>query len=319
MSVIQVDRLTKDFGMGRGVFDVSLTVEQGEVYGFLGPNGAGKTTTIRHIMGFVRPQHGAVKVSGLDSWRHAHRIQRDLGYLPGEIALPESMTGTEFIRMMAKLRGLDDWTHTRSLIEKFQLDPAGSMKRMSMGMKRKLAIVTAFMHNPSVLVLDEPTSGLDPLMQNVFIRFIEEEKAKGKTILLSSHLFHEVEAVCDRVSFIKDGRIISAFEMADVRQHRNKTFELEFPSREAFDRFRREADSAAQHGIHLLSPDERECRVQVRFDRERLNAFIAWIGRHELQSLTEVPFSLEQAFLKYYDRHAEAAGRDAEIGSGAAQ
>src|SRR5699024_7526946 len=142
---------------------------------------------------------------GLDSWENAAAIQRNMGYLPGEIALPESLTGTEFIKMMAQLRGLKDFTHTEYLIRKFELEAMGKLKRMSLGMKRKLAIVTAFMHDPDVLVLDEPTSGLDPMMQNVFIEFIKEEKARGKTILISSHIFSEIDATCDRISMIKDG------------------------------------------------------------------------------------------------------------------
>ena len=206
MTVIKIDHLTKDYGYNRGVFDISLEVQKGEVYGFLGPNGAGKTTAIRHIMGFSRPQKGLTFVNGLNSWENASEIQRFLGYLPGEIAFPENLTGDQFIRMMAELRGMKDLSYTHDLIEKFELDPSGSLKRMALGMKRKLAIVTAFMHDPDVLILDEPTSGLDPIMQNIFIDFIKEEKKRGKTILLSSHIFNEIDATCDKISIIKDGR-----------------------------------------------------------------------------------------------------------------
>ncbi len=180
MSVIEVNHLTKDYGFGRGVFDVSFSLEQGEVFGFLGPNGAGKTTTIRHIMGFSRPQQGSITVLGVDSWLHAAQIKRTLGYLPGELAFPANMTGTEFIRYMAQLRGISNPRRTQELLEMFELDPTGDLKRMSLGMKRKLAVVTAFMHDPDVLVLDEPTSGLDPLMQERFIGFILEEKKRAK-------------------------------------------------------------------------------------------------------------------------------------------
>ncbi|WP_430611655.1 ABC transporter ATP-binding protein [Enterococcus sp. DIV0876] len=180
MSVIEIKNLTKDFGFGRGVFDINLKVEKGEVYGFLGPNGAGKSTTIRHIMGFTKPDKGTITVNGQDAWKKSANIQTNLGYLPGEIALPDHLTGTEFIRMMADLRGIKDMRHTEYLIEKFQLDPAGSLKRMSLGMKRKLAVVVAFMHNPEILILDEPTSGLDPIMQQVFTEFIKEEKSEER-------------------------------------------------------------------------------------------------------------------------------------------
>ncbi len=196
--LIEVTNLTKDYGFGRGVFDVSLYVDEGEVFGFLGPNGAGKTTTIRHVMGFSKPEKGSTTVDGMDGWEKADQIQRELGYLPGEIALPANLTGTQFIRYLAALRGVTDMTKTEYLLDKFELDPSGRLKRMSLGMKRKLAIVTAFMHDPRILVLDEPTSGLDPIMQETFIEVVLEEKRAGKTILLSSHMFSEVEATCDR-------------------------------------------------------------------------------------------------------------------------
>ncbi|MDR1189364.1 MAG: ABC transporter ATP-binding protein, partial [Bifidobacteriaceae bacterium] len=197
MSVLQVEHLTKDYGHGRGVFDVTFGVEEGEVFGFLGPNGAGKTTTIRHIMGFSRPQSGATSVRGLDSWERHSEIQKSLGYLPGEIALPESLTGTQFIDMMAALRGMTDMRYADELIDRFELEAGGNLKRMSLGTKRKLAVVTAFMHDPDILVLDEPTSGLDLVMQDVFVEFVRSEKRRGKTILLSSHMFSEVDATCD--------------------------------------------------------------------------------------------------------------------------
>ena len=228
MSIIQIDHLTKDYGHNRGVFDISLEVQKGEVYGFLGPNGAGKTTAIRHIMGFSRPQKGFTIVNGLNSWENASEIQKNLGYLPGEIAFPENLTGEQFIQMMAKLRGMKEMSYTRNLMEKFELDPSGGLKKMALGMKRKLAIVTAFMHDPDILILDEPTSGLDPMMQNVFIDFIKEEKERGKTILLSSHIFNEIDATCDKISIIKEGRIISTFIADDLRHHEKKRLNLSF-------------------------------------------------------------------------------------------
>jgi len=301
MPVIQVDHLTKDYGHGRGVFDVTLQVERGEVYGFLGPNGAGKTTTIRHVVGFSRPQRGKITVNGLDSWQHASEIQRDLGYLPGEIALPDSMSGTQFIRMMAELRHLKSMDYTHYLIDKFRLDPAGSLKRMSLGMKRKLAIVVAFMHDPAVLVLDEPTSGLDPAMQHEFIQFIREEKARGKTILLSSHIFSEIDATCDRISVIKDGRIISTFIADELRMKQEKNYVVEFGMLDEFERFSRA--SAAFAALRVSSLDSVRLRAAVAVDNARINEFIAWISAYELKDFTEIPFSLEQYFMKFYDRN----------------
>ncbi|WP_419886660.1 ABC transporter ATP-binding protein [Paenibacillus sp. B-A-8] len=306
MAVLQIEHLTKDYGHQRGVFDVSFQVEKGEVYGFLGPNGAGKTTTIRHIMGFSRPQKGYTLVNGLNSWESASDIQKNLGYLPGEIALPESLTGTQFIKMMADLRGIHDMAHTNYLISKFELDPVGSLKRMSLGMKRKLAIVTAFMHNPDVLVLDEPTSGLDPIMQNVFIDFIKEEKEKGKTILLSSHIFNEIDATCDKISIIKDGRLISTFIADELRHNESKTFEFEFNSKEEFERFSNEVQSLKN--IEVASLKAHNNQAEIRVNDNDINMFISYLSEYDLKFFSEIKFTLEDYFMKFYDRNSNTEG-----------
>lgn len=195
MEVIEVQNLTKDYGHGRGIFDVSFSVTKGETLGFLGPNGAGKSTTMRHLMGFSKPQSGSAKILDMVCSGSYNRILKHVGYLPGEVALPEGLTGWQFIRMMQGLRHNQNEERLQYLLEKFKLDPEGNVKRMSIGEKRKLAVVTAFMDDPDILLLDEPTSGLDPVMQEIFIDFIRDEKKNGKTILLSSHIFSEVEAV----------------------------------------------------------------------------------------------------------------------------
>ena len=306
MSVLKVEHLTKDYGHGRGVFDASFEVEKGEVFGFLGPNGAGKTTTIRHIMGFSRPQKGATYVNGLESFANYYTIQRDLGYLPGEIALPEALTGIEFIKMMAEMRRMKDMTHTDYLLKKFELDPSGGLKRMSLGMKRKLAIVTAFMHDPQVLVLDEPTSGLDPLMQDLFIEFIKEEKSKGKTILLSSHIFSEVDATCSRISIIKDGYLMSTFVADDLKHSASKTFKLEFCTKEEFERFRREVENTGKCNVTSVKRHRNQAKVLV--DDSGVNEFIAIISGYELNFISEIKFTLEDYFMKFYDRTGSLEG-----------
>ena len=160
MSVLKVEHLTKDYGNGKGVFDVSFEVEQGEVFGFLGPNGAGKTVTIRHLLGFLKPQSGKTAIEGLDCWKNPKDIQRKIGYLPGEISFPSDITGTQLIKFLADMRGLKDMTKVKKLSDQFDLDTSGDLKRMSKGMKQKIAIICAFMHNPEILVLDEPTRNL---------------------------------------------------------------------------------------------------------------------------------------------------------------
>ncbi|MDR1410100.1 MAG: ATP-binding cassette domain-containing protein [Oscillospiraceae bacterium] len=306
MSVLQIEHLTKDYGHNRGVFDVSFEVNKGEVFGFLGPNGAGKTTTIRHIMGFSRPQKGHTSVNGLDSWANHYVIQKDVGYLPGEIALPESLTGTQFIKMMAELRSMTDMSYTETLIKKFELEPSGGLKRMSLGMKRKLAIVTAFMHDPQILVLDEPTSGLDPMMQDTFINFILEEKERGKTILLSSHIFSEVDATCDRISIIKEGRLVSTFVANDLRHSESKIFKIGFASKEEFERFREQAEYPKK--LDVISVKRHRNQARVLINDADVNDLIAILSDYHLLFFSEIKFTLEDYFMEFYDRNQNMEG-----------
>lgn len=296
MQMIQVDHLTKDYGFGRGVFDVSFGVEQGEVFGFLGPNGAGKTTTIRHIMGFSKPQEGLITVQGKESWKYSAPIQRNLGYLPGEIAFPMNMMGNQFIDHMAKLRGLSERRMTDYLLDKFELDPSGDLKRMSLGMKRKLAIVTAFMHDPEILVLDEPTSGLDPIMQERFIEFILEEKERGRTVLLSSHIFSEVDATCDRIAIIKDGVLVLTIVADTLRHNEDKVFKVEFESESEYIRF------IGSTSLELNAKRPKHNQVKVMIKDENIHQFFEEMGNYNLKFISEIKFTLEDYFMNFYDR-----------------
>ena len=224
MSSIRIDHLLRDYGDSKGVFDVSFQVNQGESFGFLGPNGAGKTTTIRHLMGFLKPQSGSCSINGLNCWRDSNKIQARLGYIPGEISFFDDVTGTEFLRFTASYRRVGANSRQKELLDRFELDPKGKIKKMSKGMKQKLGIVTAFMHDPDILILDEPTSGLDPLMQSRFIDLIAEEKKRGKTILLSSHIFDEVERTCDRVGIIRQGKLVAVDSIESLRQRYVKPY-----------------------------------------------------------------------------------------------
>ena len=300
MSIIQIDHLTKDYGHNRGVFDISLYVQKGEVYGFLGPNGAGKTTAIRHIMGFSRPQKGLTIVNGLNSWKNASEIQKNLGYLPGEIAFPENLTGKQFIKMMAELRGIKEMTYTSNLMEEIRVNPSGSVKRMSLGIKRKLAIVTAFMHDPDILILDEPTSGLDPMMQDVFIEFIREEKERGKTILLSSHIFNEIDATCDKISIIKDGKIISTVIADDLRNNEDKTFEIEFLTKDDFNLFSKKIQTYPNFEVVALKPKKKQAKVRYKM---QISIIYKLISKYELKFFSEIKFTLEDYFMKFYERN----------------
>ncbi len=245
MSVIEIKNLTRDYGGGKGVFNVSFQVEKGEVFGFLGPNGAGKTTTIRHLMGFIQNKSGECTINGMDCWKDSAKIQSTLGYIPGEINFFDDMTGTEFLKFVSKYRGFTEFDRQKQLLDRFELDPKGKIKKMSKGMKQKIGIVTAFMHNPDILILDEPTSGLDPLMQNRFIELIAEEKSRGKTIMLSSHIFEEVERTCDRIGIIKEGRLVTVDSVENLRERHMHKYIVTLETPEEANAFARDFEGIA--------------------------------------------------------------------------
>lgn len=238
MAYIDIKHLTKDYGKGRGIFDMSLEIEKGEIYGFVGVNGAGKTTTIRHMMGFLTPDEGTVTINGLDATKSSAEVKRYVSYIPGEINFPGNSTGEVFLKDQLYLSGRGDWTHAVKISDQFQLDVTANVRSMSKGMKQKTAIVSAFASDADILIMDEPTTGLDPLMRDIFIELLKDEKAKGKTIFMSSHIFQELEEICDRVAIIRDGTIIDVIDMRDIRYNKTKTYKMEFKSFEDFDHFR---------------------------------------------------------------------------------
>ena len=307
MDVIEVRNLTKDYGSGRGVFDVSFGVARGEVFGFLGPNGAGKSTTIRHLMGFSAPDGGQTLIFGKPTFEHYHEILNNVGYIPGEIALPAGLTGREFIRMMQDLQGVRNAERLSRMLELFELSDAalkGDTKRMSLGVKRKLAVVTAFMSDPEVLVLDEPTSGLDPVMQDRFIEFIHEEKGRGKTILLSSHIFSEIDSTCDRIAIIKDGRIVSEFVADDLKHASKKFYQIEFATA---------ADKAAfietARAIRTAEIDKDDGRTLfVSVDDADINAVISALSEYGISKFSNRRESLEDYFMKFYKEDKDFGG-----------
>jgi ABC-2 type transport system ATP-binding protein len=300
-SVIKVEHLTKDYGQGRGVFDVSFAIPKGEVFGFLGPNGSGKTTTIRHLMGFCNPGSGGASISGKDCFKYRHEIMRDVGFLPGEVPLPDGVTGWEFIRKQQEMKGIRDNAQTSRLLELFELDPKGSTKRMSLGMKRKLAIVAAFMHDPAILILDEPSNGLDPVMQDRFITYINEEKKRGKTVLLSSHMFSEVDATCDRVSIIRAGSVVTTVRIDEIRRGKEKVYEIAFASPDAMDAFANEVN------LTISDMDNEMQRVTVKAPDKDINSLLRCLAKYDVASVSEVQMSLENYFLQFYrEEHKNA-------------
>lgn len=224
MCVIKIENLVRDYGGGKGIFDVSFHVNQGEAFGFLGPNGAGKTTTIRHLMGFLMPKSGKCTINGLDCWSDRDKVQARLGYIPGEISFFDDMSGAEFLKFIAEYRKTGARSRQKELLERFELDPKSKIKKMSKGTKQKLGIVAAFMQDPDILILDEPTSGLDPLMQSRFVNLVAEEKKNGKTVLMSSHMFEEVERTCDRIGIIQQGRMIAVDSAATLHKQHTRSY-----------------------------------------------------------------------------------------------
>ena len=312
-NVIVVDSLTQDYGHGRGVFDVSFSVKRGEVFGFLGPNGAGKSTTIRHIMGFSRPQKGEIKVFGLETFKNYYKILDKIGYLPGEIALPEGLTGCEFIKMMWSLRKVENRERLDYLLDMFKLDPSIETKKMSLGDKRKLAIITAFMHDPEVLILDEPTSGLDPVMQQTFIDFVKDEKKRGKTILLSSHIFNEVEATCDRIAIIKDGRIVSEFDTSYITHNENKNFRVEFKDVKDFGKFIANMPKLRKNVVNIKKisvrdSDKDNLTAIVAANDKDINSLVDILSQYSVKSFTQVKFTLEDYFMQFYKEDKNFGG-----------
>lgn len=307
MHTIEVSHLTKDYGFGRGVFDVSLQVDRGEVFGFLGPNGAGKSTTIRHLMGFSRPGSGETKILGKDTFDRYFEILQHVGYIPGEIALPAGLNGWEFIRMMQNLQKIHNEERLREMLDLFELEDkvlSGETKRMSLGVKRKLAVVTAFMSDPDVLILDEPTSGLDPVMQETFIDLIHREKERGKTILLSSHIFSEIDSTCDRIAIIRDGKIVSEFVANDLKHASRKYYNITFGSEAAKDTFLLIGKAIPSLSVTKSAGADAELSVE---DAD-LNTLIALLADADVRSFSNKRETLEDYFMKFYREDKDFGG-----------
>ena len=290
MGVCEIQGLTRDYGKGRGVFDLSFSINQGEVFGFLGPNGAGKTTTIRHLMGFLKPQKGRCTIGGKDCWKDRAEIQKNLGYIPGEMVFFDDMTGTQFLSFMTKYRKTKSNGRTKELLERFELDPQSKLKKMSKGMKQKVGIVAAFMHDPEVLILDEPTSGLDPLMQSRFIELLLEEKARGKTILMSSHMFEEVERTCSRVAIIRQGTLAALDNVDALKAAQAKKYVITLENDEAAARF-------ANEGLRVSDVSQNQVTVIVQ---NNIKELISVMDRYPVINIITPNQSLEEIFMQYY-------------------
>lgn len=296
MAVIKVENITKDYGNNRGNFNVSFEINQGEVFGFLGPNGAGKTTMIRQLLGFIKPDSGKITINGLETWSNAHLTNQEVGYIPGEISFPDKIKGMELIKLMAEMSGIKKLDKAMELIEVLKFKNVDTdVKRMSKGMKQKLGIICALMHDPKILILDEPSSGLDPLMQDVFTNLIRSEKAAGKTILLSSHIFSEIEKTCDRVAIIKDGVIMTSFHMDTLKKARFKTFKIKFSKSG-------ESERIVKEKLEFTEINHDKKRVKITIADQNTKSFLKLLTNYEIEYMSEMKLTLEDHFMQFYGR-----------------
>lgn len=293
-TAIDLRSIIKTFGAVRALDGFDLHVEKGEVHGFLGPNGSGKSTTMRVLLGLLRVDSGTAELLGGDPWREAAQLHRRLAYVPGDVSLWPNLTGGEVIDLLGRMRGGLDEKRRADLLERFELDPSKKARTYSKGNRQKVALVAAFSSHTELYLLDEPTSGLDPLMEAEFQRAVHEVKAEGATVLLSSHILAEVEALCDRVSIIRAGVNVQSGTLADLRHLTRTTIiaETERPAREL----------AQMPGVH--QPQFLDGRVTFDVDSDDLDAVVARLSGFGLRSLQAHPPTLEELFLRQYGEEA---------------
>jgi ABC-2 type transport system ATP-binding protein len=289
--VIQIQNLTKYYGKTLALDSVDLEVEQGEVFGFIGPNGAGKTTTLRILLGLLRKNAGKVSVLGGDPWRDAVALHRRLAYVPGDVNLWPSLSGGEVIDLLARLRGGFDQSRRDELVKRFALDPTRQCRTYSKGNRQKVALIAALVSDVELFILDEPTSGLDPLMEATFRECVAEIKRAGKTVLLSSHILAEVEALCDRISIIKEGKIVETGTLTELRHLTRTSVSV---------KTRRQITGLSTFpGVHNLTVDGSSTRFSV--DADAINPVMQYLTKFDVMALTSTLPTLEDLFLRHYE------------------
>ena len=300
-TVIQTEDLIKGFGATQALDGLDLEVRIGEVYGFLGPNGAGKTTTLRILLGLLRADAGQARLLDGDPWRDAVSLHRRLAYVPGDVSLWPNLSGGEVIDLLGRLRGGLDPKRRAELLERFDLDPRKKARTYSKGNRQKVALIAALASKVELLLLDEPTAGLDPLMEDVFRQVIREDQLReGRTVLLSSHILAEVEALCDRVTIIRAGRVVESGTLAELRHLTRVTIKAELAGAPA--------GLAAVPGVHDLKAHNGSVRFDV--DTGALDGALRQLTSVGVRSLTSQPPTLEELFLRHYDRAGVAVGAE---------
>jgi ABC-2 type transport system ATP-binding protein len=298
MAVIETDGLTKLYGRARGIEDVTVSIEAGEVFGLLGPNGAGKTTAIRTLLDLLHPTSGSARIFGLDSRRDSVAIRARLGNLPGDFGYGKQASGREALHLLARLRGIEGLGRAEALAERFRANLDRPLGQLSRGNRQKVGLILACFHSPELLILDEPTSGLDPLMQEEFMELVAEERERGCTVVLSSHELDEVERVCDRVGIVRSGKLIAVEQIAELlgKARRTVTLELAEPGKVE--------DLRALPNITDLQVLDGKVSFKVSGD---LDAAIKAIAHHHIVDMELTHPTLEEVFLTYY-REGEGGG-----------
>ncbi|WP_373484761.1 ABC transporter ATP-binding protein [Acetobacterium malicum] len=294
--MIELKDVTLKYSSTKGIFNLNFNVEKGEAFGYVGPNDAGKTTTIRMLMGLIRAGRGSATIDGLNCFSRASAIQKNLGYVPEDVVLFENMRVKEYLSFITQMRGIFGQKDSKlrdSLIERFEVETRGKIENMSNGMKKRLAIVTALMHDPQTLVLDEPTSGLDPLMQSRFLDLILEEKRRGKTVLLSTHKFEEVERTCDRVGVLKEGHLVENMDIVSLRAEETKAYLVKFaapPNLEQIKKYGFGYQQFSQSDYEIFSPGD------------RIDVLMKVLSHEKVLVFNSKNQSLEEIFQKHYQK-----------------
>lgn len=289
-ALLQTNNLTKRFGKFTALDGVNLEVKNGEVYGFIGPNGAGKSTTIRVLLGILKATKGEAKIFGMDAWKDAVEIHKKIAYVPGDVNLWSNLTGGEVIDLFVKLRGTNNKSRREELIQRFDLDPSKKCRTYSKGNRQKVALISAFASDADLYILDEPTSGLDPLMEKVFQECVMEVKKEGKSILLSSHILSEVERLCDKVSIIRQGKIMETGTLDELR-HLTRT-NLTVKTNKLM--------TGLDHikGVYGISEKDQILSFQV--DAEELGNVMNYVSQFDITKLESAPPTLEDLFMRHY-------------------
>jgi ABC-2 type transport system ATP-binding protein len=294
--IIAVHSMTKDYGKGRGIFNFDFSVKQGEIFGLVGTNGSGKTTTLRHLMGFLKPDSGSCEIAGLNCWKNPKEIMKKVGYVPGEIDFPDVGTGTSFLKLQSQFLGIKDMGYTNRLVNMFKLDTDASLKRMSKGMKQKTALVAAFMAKPDILLLDEPSTGLDPLMRDTLIDLILEQRNRGATVFMSSHIFKELEDTCDRVAFIHNGKMIDTVSRNMYDPSMPKQYRIGFAENAEYQKF-------IQSGVFsIVRQNDKYKHLILTAGNPDINKLFSELKRYNIRYIRYIPYTLEMFYTEVIEK-----------------